>query len=172
MAPPEFFNTTPLIEHELHSMEGPPMTTPPTSLATSSDALTDEQIIRLAYQYLPTWDQDTIKFARALIAALPSPANTGEGENSSIAAGVSFAIEWLRNNYQDYPNIASLCDAMRESAPTAAPEQAGVVADELLSFVKKIANGEVQDHMFTSLEDEASSLCFRATALLALARKP
>lgn len=50
-------------------------------------------------------------------------------------------------------------------------EQAGAVAHELLAFVKKIASGEIQDHMLTSLEDEASSLCFKATALLALARK-
>jgi hypothetical protein len=24
------------------------------------------------------------------------------------------AAQWLRNNYQDHPNIASLCDAMVE----------------------------------------------------------
>ena len=24
-------------------------------------------------------------------------------------------VQWIRNNYQDHPNIASLCDAMREA---------------------------------------------------------
>lgn len=30
-------------------------------------------------------------------------------------ASVEWAIEWLRNNYQDHLNIASLCDAMRDA---------------------------------------------------------
>lgn len=59
--------------------------------------------------------------------------------------------------------------AAESAPPLAGAQQAGV--DELLAFVKKIANGEVKDHMFTSLEDEASSLWFRASAQLALARK-
>ena len=28
---------------------------------------------------------------------------------------INTAIEWLRNNYQEYQNIASLCDAMLEA---------------------------------------------------------
>lgn len=28
------------------------------------------------------------------------------------------AADWLRNNYQDYANVASLCDAMAQAAPT------------------------------------------------------
>lgn len=30
----------------------------------------------------------------------------------SVPDGWKNAAEWLRNNYQDYPNISSLCDAM------------------------------------------------------------
>lgn len=49
--------------------------------------------------------------------------------------GVDFAIEWLRNNYQDHANLASLCDALRlaalsaQAAPTEAAAMAATVPD-------------------------------------------
>lgn len=41
--------------------------------------------------------------AIALYTAPPAP---------SVPDGWKNAAEWLRNNYQDYPNISSLCEAM------------------------------------------------------------
>jgi len=35
------------------------------------------------------------------------------------------AADWLRNNYQDYQNVASLCDAMKAAAPVSAIQPAG-----------------------------------------------
>ena len=32
------------------------------------------------------------------------------------APPVEWFVQWIRNNYQNHPNIASLCDAMREAA--------------------------------------------------------
>lgn len=39
-----------------------------------------------------------------------------EPDYKAMADGWLEAIEWLRNNYQDHPNIASLCDSMRGKA--------------------------------------------------------
>lgn len=44
-------------------------------------------------------------------------------EQSAVQEGKRQAAQWLRNNYQDYPNIASLCEAML----AATPEQKGNV---------------------------------------------
>ena len=33
------------------------------------------------------------------------------------------AVEWLRNNYQDYPNVASLCDAMAAALAAASASE-------------------------------------------------
>lgn len=79
-------------------------------------------------------------------------------------------LGWVRMMTDQEP-WASLFPPVWSQAAIAAREQESSVADELLAFVKKIANGEVKDHMFTSLEDEASSLWFRSSAQLALARK-
>ena len=32
------------------------------------------------------------------------------------APSVEWFVQWIRNNYQNHPNIASLCEAMREAA--------------------------------------------------------
>lgn len=39
----------------------------------------------------------------------------------AVPQGWEPAIEWLRNNYQDHPNIADLCEAMRAAAVQDAP---------------------------------------------------
>ncbi|MDQ0068314.1 hypothetical protein J2W34_000088 [Variovorax boronicumulans] len=62
-------------------------------------------------------------------------------------------------------------DAISLAATQHSAAPGAEVADELLAFVEKIANGDVKDHMFSSLEDEACSLYHRAKALLALSRK-
>ena len=51
-------------------------------------------------------------YRRAAITALKSVVWPARASGNWVAAGT-----WLRNNYQDYPNIASLCDAMLEAAP-------------------------------------------------------
>lgn len=56
-----------------------------TQPTTVQQAPTDEQIIRLAYRYLVTWDQDTLRFARAVLALKTAqttalPGGDGEGE--------------------------------------------------------------------------------------------
>ena len=38
---------------------------------------------------------------------------------SKSAPPVEWFVQWIRNNYQNHPNIARLCDAMREAAPEA-----------------------------------------------------
>lgn len=53
-----------------------------------------------------------LKFARAALAARQPQAQQGGGE---VAAVWRDAANWIRNNYQDHPNIASLCDAMCEA---------------------------------------------------------
>jgi len=60
---------------------------------------------------------DRIK-AAAMFFSSATPANMP----ASNAANYS-AVEWLRNNYQDYPNIADLCDAMQAAVNAAAPQQ-------------------------------------------------
>lgn len=41
----------------------------------------------------------------------PQPAQAAQAE---VREAWASAANWLRNNYQDHPNIASLCDAMKE----------------------------------------------------------
>ena len=41
---------------------------------------------------------------------------------SKSAPSVEWFVQWIRNNYQNHPNIASLCDAMREAAHGIAKE--------------------------------------------------
>lgn len=48
------------------------------------------------------WDNPGGKYS-VLYSAPPAP---------SVPDGWKNAAEWLRNNYQDYPNISSLCEAM------------------------------------------------------------
>lgn len=56
-----------------------------------------------------------------LIGRAALSANAGEPVAWTSGSWVG-ASTWLRNNYQDYPNIASLCDAMLEAAPQPAPD--------------------------------------------------
>ena len=51
-------------------------------------------------------------YRKTAIAALNSVVWPARTSGSWVGAST-----WLRNNYQDYPNIASLCDAMLEAAP-------------------------------------------------------
>lgn len=51
-------------------------------------------------------------YRKAAIAALNSVVWPARASGNWVAAST-----WLRNNYQDYPNITSLCDAMLEAAP-------------------------------------------------------
>jgi hypothetical protein len=55
-----------------------------------ANEITDEQIMAAAYQHLPVWDQDHIRFARAVLALA---SHTGEAE-PAIAA-----------HEQDYPPL-------------------------------------------------------------------
>lgn len=48
------------------------------------------------------------------------------------ASSTDLAVEWLRNNYQDYPNIASLCDALREALAASRNEAAPQTFDAFL----------------------------------------
>lgn len=50
---------------------------------------------------------------------------------------IEMAVEWLRNNYQDYRNISDLCDAMREALAATRTEQA---APSVTSGVVKLIN--------------------------------
>lgn len=43
------------------------------------------------------------------------------------------AADWLRNNYQDYTNVASLCDAMLSAAPVSGPNVYADILAKLLS---------------------------------------
>ncbi len=51
------------------------------------------------------WDasMEAIDFVLSRVAATQAPP-------------VEWFVQWIRNNYQNHPNIASLCDAMREAA--------------------------------------------------------
>ena len=55
----------------------------------------------------------------ALAAPQPAPAELERLRERIARTSGSWVVAstWLRNNYQDYPNIASLCDAMLEAAP-------------------------------------------------------
>lgn len=143
MFPPEGVSTAPCIVHEVD------MTTPTTSLATSSDALSDEQIKRAISEAIGfDWKQgelqavnahDLFNIARA-IAALPSPANTGEGEiqrlrglaatcYAGLGAECNLPEPWLdalnaAANGDPFSTDGLLPFVADRAAPTAAPEQA------------------------------------------------
>lgn len=36
--------------------------------------------------------------------------------DAKAGATVEWFLQWIRNNYQDHPNISGLCDAMRAAA--------------------------------------------------------
>ena len=55
------------------------------------------------YLSIATVDGRVLPAGTALYLAPPAP---------SVPDGWKNAAEWLRNNYQDYPNISSLCEAM------------------------------------------------------------
>ena len=60
-------------------------------------------------------------------------------EQSGVQEGKRQAAQWLRNNYQDYPNIASLCDAMLAAAPDQPTAQwVGLTDEERFGFVKAV----------------------------------
>lgn len=46
---------------------------------------------------------------------------------SKSAPPVEWFVQWIRNNYQNHPNIARLCDAMREAAHGITKEQDDLV---------------------------------------------
>ena len=59
-------------------------------------------------------------------AAVAQPSAQGEA--------VPWCARWIRNNYQDHPNIDSLCEAMLASAP-AAPAQSVPLMDEQIDLI-------------------------------------
>lgn len=63
------------------------------------------------------WGEEvTIAAPASTPPAVAAPAQTVE---------VSDVIEWLGNRYQEYPNIASLCEAMRVALQASKPEGGG-----------------------------------------------
>lgn len=61
--------------------------------------------------------RQAVRQAAAVIEAggEPQRLNTGAALDAGVVRDAwAAAANWLRNNYQDHPNIASLCDAMRE----------------------------------------------------------
>ena len=72
------------------------------------DAPEPEPVARVTGYYAgqlssATVDGRVLPTGTALYLAPPAP---------SVPDGWKNAAEWLRNNYQDYPNISSLCEAM------------------------------------------------------------
>ena len=72
------------------------------------DAPEPEPVARVTGYYagyltIATVDGRVLPAGTALYLAPPAP---------SVPDGWKNAAEWLRNNYQDYPNISSLCEAM------------------------------------------------------------
>lgn len=60
------------------------------------------------------------------------------------------------------PDLADAIIAKFAASPEAAPAAMEGVQSQLIAFVKKVASGELEDHMLSSLEDEARALYFRA----------
>lgn len=56
-------------------------------------------------------NHDWAKFSDARELVLTAAQLGAKAERERIA-------QWLRDNYQDYPNIASLCDALKHAAKT------------------------------------------------------
>lgn len=78
--------------------------------------------------------------------ALATPAPTQPSDWSSAA-------EWIRNNYQDHPNIASLCEAMLAAAPAAAEVERKPLTDEQIVILRR-------ETLLEAHQSRASDLAF------------
>jgi hypothetical protein len=78
-------------------------------------------------------------YRKAAIAALNSVVWPARASGNWVAAST-----WLRNNYQDYPNITSLCDAMLETAPQQEAQKPAFVDVSLRTAIAKAVYQQVR----------------------------
>lgn len=131
-------------------------------------------------QWLKDVPEGTKLYAAPVAALTSAPAEPGvpDGVWEALQRMIEDGLVKGPASQEDARTVMRYRDRVRFLAtPAETPPAAGAidareqVHTELIAFVEKIANGEVHDRMFSSLEDEASSLWFKARALWALAAK-
>jgi hypothetical protein len=93
-----------------------------------ANEITDEQIMAAAYQHLPVWDQDHIRFARAVLALA---SHTGEAE--PVRECGNGECGWKGTTNRMLGSIGPLCPDCGETTEAAAtPAAPGEVTEQTL----------------------------------------